>query len=175
MSASATARPGRTAQAAAAVFVALTLLAGCASLPPPQDATAPSGMQADSWSGRLSLQVEEDPPRQYSAAFELSGDALAGELRLSSPFGQLLALAQWQTGEATLRRGDQRQSYADLDTLTRELVGAVIPVGALFDWLQGRPTAVDGWEVDLSDRASGRLRAQRLQPTPAATLQLVIR
>jgi outer membrane lipoprotein LolB len=175
MSARPFARPGHAARAMVALCLALGLLAGCASLPPPQGTPSPLATQADSWSGRMSLQVEEDPPRQYSAAFELSGDARAGELRLSSPFGQVLALAQWQAGEATLQRGDQRHSYPDLDALTRELLGATVPVGALFDWLRGRPTVVDGWQVDLSEWDSGRLRAQRLQPTPAAHLRLVIR
>ena len=167
--------PGLVRLSMAAMCSALLVIAaGCAS-PSPQAAGESRPVASDSWSGRLSLQVDSDPPRQYSAAFELGGNARAGELRLTSPFGQVLAQVQWQQGQALLQRGDQSQVYPDLDTLTTELVGARVPVTALFDWLQGRATDADGWEVDLGDLPSGRLRAQRLQPAPAAHLRLVIR
>ena len=171
---SAGARRGRLGLPLALMLAAtLLLMAGCATPAPP--ASPAQALQSQGWSGRLSLQVESDPPKQYSAGFELSGDAQAGELRLSSPFGQLLALAQWREGHAMLQRGEQQQTYPDLDTLTTELVGATVPVTALFDWLRGRATEADGWQVDLADLAAGRLRAQRLHPAPAASLRIVIR
>ena len=68
--------------------VAVALLAGCATPPPP----APSKPSAAShWSGRLALSLATDPPQHWSAGFELSGTPAQGELRLSTPLGQTLA------------------------------------------------------------------------------------
>jgi outer membrane lipoprotein LolB len=55
-----------------------------------------------------------------------------------------------------------------------EATGSAIPVAALFDWLEGRNTAVPGWQADLSELGQGRLRAQRMQPPPAADLRVVL-
>jgi outer membrane lipoprotein LolB len=46
-------------------------------------------------------------------------------------------------------------------------------VAALFDWLAGVPSVADGWQVDLSGRTEGRLRARRLA-APAADLRIVL-
>ena len=59
---------------------ALALLSACASTPP-------HGASAQVLSGRLSVRVDSDPVRAMSAAFELSGDARAGALVLTSPIG----------------------------------------------------------------------------------------
>ena len=144
------------------------LLAGCATPPPPPPESA-----GHHWSGRLALTVHSDPPQRASALFELRGDPQAGELLLSSPLGQALAHVGWNAGGAWLQRpGTAREAYPDMATLTEALTGAALPLAALFDWLQGRPTEAPGWVLVQLDATAGRLHAQRIAPTPPVDLRL---
>jgi outer membrane lipoprotein LolB len=143
------------------------LLSACASAPPapPRDASH--------WSGRLSLQVESDPPQGFHAGFELHGSAQAGGMELLSPLGSTLARASWSAESALLQRGDQVHAYPDLAALSAALTGTELPVAELFEWLQGRAVPARGWELELEPE-QGRLRARRTEPAPAATLRLKI-
>ena len=169
---------------AAAALVAGIALAGCAALAPPPG-------QGPVLSGRIAVQV--DAPRQggpaqsLNAHFELTGDARRGSLALSTPLGTRLGEASWAPGEVTLvRSGGSRTAYPDLDALTRELLGETVPVGALFDWLAGRPWPAApaepapapaalgfrqlGWQVDLNRFAEGMIVARREAP-PVVTVR----
>lgn len=165
------------------------MLSACASLTPPHA----QGSQL--LSGRLSLRVDSEPVRAFSAAFELSGDAQAGALVLSSPLGATLAQARWAPGEAVLETPGTRARYTDLDTLAEQALGERVPLAALFDWLRGRPWAEVpseglpagepgftqmGWRVGLARFSEGWVDARRaaapvvtmrarLDPTGAAT------
>lgn len=130
--------------------------------------------EPNQWSGRLGLTVVSDPPQSFSAGFALRGDPQAGELTLTSPLGNTLAVMQWQPGEALLRQGEQTQHFDSLDALAQQATGTPLPVAALFGWLRGQPQSVPGWQVDLSRVPDGRLFAQRLAPPPAAELRLVL-
>ena len=152
----------------------LVLLAGCASLQKPQ--LVPS---ADQLSGRIAVRVEpvdpREPVRASSASFELHGNASAGELRLSSPLGMVLAVARWQGGRATLEARNEIRRFDTLQSLGREMLGEDVPVEALFDWLRGRPwTGAQasqwaegrgfeqlGWRVSLAQLADGLVVATR--------------
>lgn len=150
---------------------ALAVLTGCATAPRPALETAEGPRSF--WSGRLALNVETDPPQRWSAGFELSGDAQTGQLRLLSPFGQTMATAHWTPQQARLQQGNDTRLYPDMDSLTTELTGTALPIGTLLDWLQGLSTVLDGWEVDLSEQPSGRMRARRLHPLPVTSLTLL--
>lgn len=150
-----------------AVFC-LALLAGCAT--PPRTPTPP-GVQ--SWSGRLALNVEGQSSQSFSAAFELKGAPEAGELTLTNPLGGTVALLSWAPGSATLRSGGDVRQFPSVEALAQEATGAELPLTALFDWLAGKPTAVAGWEPDVSQVAEGRLRARRTAPPPPADLRIV--
>jgi len=149
----------------------LTIMAGCAT--PPAMSSIPVS-DTGPWSGRLSLIVETEPPQHFYAGFTLEGNADTGQLALTSPLGNALAALRWQPGQAELIQGNQRQAYNSLDDLTARVTGAPIPVPALFDWLRGQNTAINGWRADLSALAQGRLTAQRLYPAPAAQLRIVL-
>ncbi|MFT4192570.1 MAG: outer membrane lipoprotein LolB [Comamonas sp.] len=159
----------RTCCLAAWAGTASALLAACATptrtLPPSTDRY---------WMGRLSLQTREERPQGFSASFELSGQPQRGELVLTSPIGNRIAEVQWTRQQAILRQGSRSQTYASLDELIEQLTGTAIPVAALFDWLAGTPTAVPGWNVDLSRQPDGRLLATRLWPAPATELRVVL-
>ena len=126
------------------------------------------------WSGRLALQVDSDPPQSYAGGFELLGSPEQGELLLSSPLGQTLAVVRWSASGAELRQGERLTRSASLDDLTRSLTGTAMPVAAMFDWLRGRDTRANGWEADVSRHQEGRVMARRTQPLPAAQLRLIV-
>lgn len=126
------------------------------------------------WSGRLALRVEGQEKQSFSAAFELTGAAAQGALKLFSPLGSTLAHIEWSPGGAMLRTGEDARSFLSLDELLESATGSPLPVRALFDWLEGIDTALAGWRTDLAGLPEGRLAAQRLQPAPVLHLRLVL-
>lgn len=146
-------------------LVALALLTAC-STPAPRNST--------SLSGRWALTVQSEPPSQYSAQFEWQGDAQRGELWLTSPLGSTLAHLSWAPGQARLTQSGRVQSAESPEQLLEALAGVRLPMPTLLDWLQGRPSPLPGWQVDLSGQAGGRLVFTRLSPPPVAQLRLVL-
>lgn len=142
-----------------AAWALVALLAACTTVPP---ATG----SADALAGRLSVKVDANAgaaARSVSASFELQGDAQVGRLSLATPLGSTLAQARWEPGTVALVTPQGERRYPDLGALTAEVLGESLPVGALFDWLRGRPWpgapsvesgsagfAQLGWDVDLS-------------------------
>ncbi len=153
---------------------ALSLLNACAFsrrsalLPAPGQAEAPP----QTWSGRLSLVVQSQPPQQMSAGFELQGMPKNGQLHFFTPLGTNLASLQWTTQGAQLLQGSQSQHFESLDALSEQLTGASLPIAELFDWLQGIHTQALGWEADLSQVSEGTLSAKRTNPMPAVVLRI---
>lgn len=142
------------------------LLVACAAQrPPPTD--------ANSWSGRLAVQVDGPSPQSFSAGFDLTGSPEAGELVLSSPLGNTLATVRWSPGGAEMQQGSLITRRPNLDQLTTELGGTPLPVAALFAWMRGQPLMAQGWEADLSQQPQGRISARRILPEPPAQLRLV--
>ncbi|MGC4395192.1 lipoprotein insertase outer membrane protein LolB [Hydrogenophaga sp. T2] len=137
-------------------------------------ATPPRPVAGETWSGRLALRVDSQPPQAFSALFDLQGSARAGELRLASVLGQTLATVRWSPQGAELQRGTELTRRGSLSELTAEITGAPLPIAVLFDWLDGRGTEAEGWRADLSAQAQGRLVARREQPAPAAELRVVV-
>lgn len=137
-------------------------------------------------SGRLSLRVEaaaDRPAQGLTTAFELQGQAERGELRLLSPLGNQFAAARWAPGQALLETPAGSQAFSSLDELSLQVLGEVLPLAALPDWLAGRPwsgaahragsTGFEqlGWRVDLARQAEGWVLAQRDTP-PAVVLRI---
>ena len=150
-----------------AAFSALWLI-GCA-----QPAKVPPHA-VDMWSGRIALQVEEQPSQSFSAMFELRGNARTGELVLVSPLGNRLAQLEWKDGHAQLTSAQETRSSESLDSLLQEATGSRIPVAALFRWLKGEQSTAPGWSADLSALEDGRLVAHREAPVPKATLRIAL-
>ncbi len=169
---------------ATAALASAAVLAGCASLAPP-----PAPVSGDVLSGRLSVRVAATETHEASAmtaAFELRGDAQRGRLDLSTPLGSTLAQAAWSPGNVVLTTPRAQTRFADLDELTREVLGQSLPVAALFDWLRGRPWpgapsgapalpvtqgfSQLGWTVDLARFDNATIVAHRLSE-PAVTVR----
>lgn len=167
----------------AAALLATLLCVGCAAVP-----QAPAVLAGDSYSGRLALRVDATQgtaARALSAAFELQGDARAGRFNLVSPLGTRLAQARWAPGHVILATPSGEQDFADLDALTREVLGEPIPIAAMFDWLRGQPwpgaassTLTTppgfeqlGWTVDLARFDDALINARR-ERAPAVTVRI---
>ena len=153
------------------LLLALFLVTGCAQPPLARD---PATNNAPFWHGRLALRVDSEPPQSFFAAFELRGQAHAGELHLTSPLGTTLARLQWSPGAATLHNNGQTQQFDSLDALATQATGASIPIAALFAWLAGQPVPSEGWEADLTQLDAGRLLARRTTPAPPSELRLIL-
>lgn len=145
-------------------------LAGCAA---PRSA-APPAAERTRWNGRLALQLDETPPRAFSAVFELTGTPASGELTLSTPLGTQLAQFTWAASGATMKTSAETRSADSLNRLLQDLTGAPLPVAALFDWLAGHASSAEGWHADLGQLPDGRLSARRSAPAPAATLRIFL-
>ncbi|MEY4507312.1 MAG: hypothetical protein RL297_1890 [Pseudomonadota bacterium] len=145
-------------------LLSAAVLSGCAS-------TAPVGQRL--WSGRLAVTVHSTPQNHFSASFELQGTSEAGRLTLLSPLGTTLAHVQWSPQGAQWQRGSEWESRLSLGELMRDLLGTELPVTHLFAWLDGQPTAPEGWSVDLSRHRDGRIQAHREYPLPRADLRVV--
>ena len=126
------------------------------------------------WQGRLNVRVESQPPKTFSAGFTLRGSPQYGTLLLSSPLGTTEAAVSWQPGDATLQRSGTVRRYRSMDELTLNLLGAAVPMPALFAWLRGLPSAAAGWQADLRSYGNGRIVARRFSPTPTATLTVLL-
>ena len=137
------------------MVMTVLMLTACATRMPP-----PKTPETLFWSGRMALNIASTPPQSISAGFELKSLDGSGELQLLSPLGYSLAKLQWSPGQATLEQGSQRWQDSSLDNLLIRLTGAALPVNALIDWLQARPTPVEGWSADLSQLGSGKLWVQ---------------
>jgi outer membrane lipoprotein LolB len=149
-------------------LICAVLLAACATPPP---STQP---HEAAWSGRLSVRVDSDPAQSFSAGFELRGSPQTGELQLTSPLGNTLAVVQWSPQGAALHQGTRVTQRSSLDQLSTELSGTQLPLAALFGWLQGQASEdTHGWQADLSRQPEGRITARRSTPLPAAELRLV--
>lgn len=163
---------------------AALMLTGCATVAPkPADVLAEGDVRL---SGRLSVQVAGSSGRASggNAGFELLGNPRAGMLELSTPLGSLVARATWSPNDTTLQTPEAERSFADMDALTRELLGEAIPVAALFDWLRGRPWpqvqsaplteglgfSQLGWQIDLANLQDGLIVATR-KAEPTITLR----
>ncbi|MFM8898655.1 MAG: outer membrane lipoprotein LolB [Burkholderiales bacterium] len=183
----------RVSIALSALSLSLALL-GCATPTPPVSRQTNAG---EVLSGRLAVVVADlptthagdaqpAPAQSLSAAFELRGSAQAGSLDLISPLGSIMAQAVWSPDGATLQSNRGRERYEDMDSLTRDMLGESLPVGALFDWLRGRPWGGApsqpnkapspegftqlGWQVDLSRFAQAVVLAER-ERAPKVTLR----
>lgn len=162
--------------------LSLALLA-CATPAPPEPAD-----NANLLTGRLAVVIAGMEPnaatadqpaatQSLSAAFELRGSAQAGSLDLISPLGSIMARAVWSPTGVHLQSSRGSQRYADIASLTRDMLGESLPVETLFDWLRGRPWAGApstqnaapfpegfsqmGWRVDLSGFAQAVIVAER--------------
>ncbi len=156
-----------------ALALSLVLIAGCAQ---PTKLKNQYGAEPSFWHGRLSLRVLSDPSQvqAFSAEFELTGSALEGELIFYTPLGSTAAALSWSPRTAVMRANGEDRYFESLEALIKQAVGTELPVSALFSWVAGKTKDANGWHVDLSDYARGRIKANRTEPPPVAELSLIL-
>ena len=164
----------------AAAMAVLASVSACTSVPRTE-----AVYDGVSWAGRLALRIDGTQPQSVSARFELRGQPNGGRFGLVTPIGTQLMQADWSAQGARLRLPDGERLYPDMEALTRDSLGEALPVGALFDWLQGRPVAgtaftatatgfaQSGWEVNTSEQSAGRIELARRAPAPIVTLRII--
>jgi outer membrane lipoprotein LolB len=167
----------RTAIAALCCFFAIFFMAGCAS----QKRTgSQNSLYPENWRGRLAVRVQADPSQgqtrdqAFSAEFDLHGNAQQGDLLFYTPLGSTAAVIHWEPGKAELLTNGEPRTFTDLNRLIRELLGTEVPIESLFLWLAGKRQDTAGWQVDLTDKAQGKITARRLEPPPVAELKLIL-
>lgn len=151
----------------------LWILASCTSISSRStDASVQPAIGAY-WSGRLAVSSDDPAFRSSSASFELSGAPQAGTIRLFTPLGTSLAVAQWDHAGATVAAAGQLSHYANLGALVEALVGVPVPPEALFSWLRGQPQDIPGWSVQATGNPPQRIAA-RQHAAPAARLVVLL-
>lgn len=167
----------RRAVLALGVLNTIFLIAGCADTPRDR---SQSTLENKVWRGRLSLRVQADADagqkqdQSFSAAFELQGDPSQGDLRFFTPLGSTAAAINWSSTGAVLQTRGETREFSDLTQLVITLLGTDVPVTALFAWLDGQVHVADGWQVDLSQSAQGKIQARRNTPAPVAELRVLL-
>lgn len=149
-------------------------IASCANQ---KSANGLKGLNNEAWSGRISVRTVGaglQTPQQFSAGFVLTGSATKGDLSLDTPLGTTLAKARWAPGIAELTQGGTTQAYASINDLTTALTGEPLPLAALFKWLQGEASTVNGWTPNLTQHAQGRISATRQQPSGETVIRVVL-
>ena len=81
---------------------------------------------------------------------------------------------RWTATEAVLESGREVKHFASVDALLEQTTGAAVPVSALFDWLAGKNTSLNGWTADLAQQGDGKIAARRSSPAPQADLRIVL-
>lgn len=122
----------------AATLVLFSLIAACAAPRAPQRLPASNaGIEAFALSGRVAVRAEQ---RGYSASLRWQHLAVGDSLRLLSPLGTVIAEVESDPEGATLTTGDRKvYRSADVQALTREVLGWDLPLAGLQHWVLGRP------------------------------------
>ncbi len=111
--------------------------------------------------------------KSFSAAFELQGNAEQGELIFFTPLGSTAAAIHWTPKKARLQANGETRDFDNLSQLIALVMGTDVPVTALFAWLDGQAHAAQDWQVDLSEKAQGKIVARR-SSAPAADLRVLL-
>jgi outer membrane lipoprotein LolB len=160
--------------AAASVAVAAVAISGCAALAPLPPAVAPArtalaASERFELAARFTLRADA---QNHSGRLDWQHSPTSDQWLLSSPFGQGIAQIVSDGSGARLIGSDGRvERDADLDTLTRRVLGYPLPLAGLADWVRGvaggvsssvaaadtvdpfgRPLALvrDGWRIDYA-------------------------
>jgi outer membrane lipoprotein LolB len=190
----------RGAAATLAAIALATLACACSNLPAPTAAER-------SYAGRFSLAVTavqagaETQRSAWNGRFALAVGPQSLTLDLVSPLGATIARFETDPREARLlvpADGGVRVSRgADAQALSEQVLGWSLPVEAMSDWVEGRPSSQrpfqrlpaeqgnerfeqDGWSVTVEHAVEGqsgrRLRMERpaRDGLPAVALRVVL-
>jgi outer membrane lipoprotein LolB len=158
------------------------ILGGCATTAPVQPVAVDVRLPAN-WAlqGRIGIQADE---QSLSGTFYWQHRGQSDELLLTSPLGQGVARIVVNPDGALLVLPNQpERRAADVETLTREVLGYALPVAGLVWWVQAQPAPErmaetrhdaagrlvhlkqDGWVIDYQYAADRPARPRKLVVT----------
>jgi len=128
-----------------AFAAALSVLAGCASVPR-STAVVAAYQDTIELDGRIAISFTRDGKKEaMNGNFNWQQTPSRTDVSLNSPTGQTVARISVTDQAATLQQsGQPLRTAPDLDSLTHPALGWTLPVGGLRDWLQGYATDADG-------------------------------
>ena len=164
--------------AALCLFSACSLPVQIAKSPDPSSGHAqdvPTGTQSDApayRAGRFALVIDTEPQQSFLSSFDLTGGWPNGVLTIYNPLGMQMVKLEWSPQNARLLQGSQVREFENLEKLIFQTTGTKLPAAALVDWLSGKPTPAEGWNVDASEWHLNRLVLERVQPAPRTVLRI---
>jgi outer membrane lipoprotein LolB len=135
-------------------------------------ATGTKPVQAAYRAGRFSLVIDTEPQQSFLSSFDILGGWPDGVLTIYNPLGMQMAKVEWSPQAARLMQGSQIREFENLEKLIYQTTGTRLPAAALVDWLSGKPTPAEGWNVDVSEWHLRRLVLERVQPAPRTVLRI---
>jgi outer membrane lipoprotein LolB len=138
----------------------------------PEVATGTKAAQAAYRAGRFSLVIDTEPQQSFLSSFDILGGWPDGVLTIYNPLGMQMAKVEWSPQAARLLQGNQIREFENLEKLIYQTTGTRLPAAALVDWLSGKPTPAEGWNVDVSEWHLRRLVLERVQPAPRTVLRI---
>lgn len=138
----------------------------------PEIATGTKPVQAAYRAGRFSLVIDTEPQQSFLSSFDILGGWPDGVLTIYNPLGMQMAKVEWSPQTARLLQGSQTREFENLEKLIYLTTGTRLPAAALVDWLSGKPTPAEGWNVDVSEWHLRRLVLERVQPAPRTVLRI---
>lgn len=138
----------------------------------PEIATGTKPAQAAHRAGRFSLVIDTQPQQSFLSSFDIQGGWPDGVLTIYNPLGMQMAKVEWSPQAARLLQGSQIREFENLEKLIYQTTGTRLPAAALVDWLSGKPTPAEGWNVDVSEWHLRRLVLERVQPAPRTVLRI---
>jgi outer membrane lipoprotein LolB len=164
--------------AALCLFSACSLPVQIAKSPDPSSGHAqdvPTGTQSAApayRAGRFALVIDTEPQQSFLSSFDLTGGWPNGVLTIYNPLGMQMVKLEWSPQNARLLQGGQVREFENLEKLIFQTTGTKLPAAALVDWLSGKPTPAEGWNVDASEWHLNRLVLERVQPAPRTVLRI---
>lgn len=135
---------------------AVLMLAACAAPRVQQGEVVLPRAEITEFSLEARFSVTQEAERHSGRLSWRHGKA-GDELQISSPFGQIVAEISITPGRARLTASDKRIfEAADIEQLTREVLGYSLPVGRLAEWVLAREGRF-GVSSGIVRDAAGRL------------------
>lgn len=137
------------------VFLALSVLSGCASLtsaPTPAARPAQYDSAPFALNGRISINNHGE---RHSAGLHWTHRGESDEVLLLNPLGQTAARVYRDDGNATLDDGSQHYQDVDAESLMGQVLGWHLPLNGLHHWVLGMADTGSPAQIERDD--NGRI------------------